>query len=183
VIELVTPLAKEQIENLHVGDRVELSGYVYTARDAAHLRFCHAIERGEDLPIDVKNQVIYYAGPTPARPGRVIGSLGPTTSSRMDFCTPQLIERGLKGMIGKGERSELVREAIEKFKAIYLVAIGGAGALLSRYVEDASIVAYEDLDPEAIYRLRIARMPLIVAIDCYGRDIFQEEVPKWRRRV
>lgn len=182
MIELATPLTKEQVENLHVGDRVELSGYVYTARDAAHLRFCRAIERGEDLPIEIKNQVIYYTGPTPAPPGRVIGSLGPTTSSRMDFCTPQLIERGLKGMIGKGERSALVREAIEKFKGVYLVAIGGAGALLSKYVEEAKVVAYEDLEPEAVYRLRLAGMPLIVAIDCYGRDIFEEEVPKWRRK-
>jgi len=182
MIEITTPLAKDQVQDLHVGDCVVLSGYVYTARDAAHLRFCRAIELREDLPIDIRNQVIYYAGPTPAGPGRAIGSLGPTTSSRMDFCTPQLLERGLRGMIGKGERSPRVREAIEKFKGVYLVATGGAGALLSQYIKEAKVVAYEDLEPEAVYRLLVVKMPLIVAIDCYGRDIFEEEKSKWRRK-
>ncbi len=179
--EIITPLTQDKVNQLRTGDRVRLSGWVYTARDTAHLRFCRNLREGKKLPFEPKDQIIYYAGPAPAKPGRIIGSIGPTTSYRMDFCTPQLLERGLKGMIGKGERSYKVKEAIKKYGAVYMIATGGAAAFLSSFVKEAVIFAYEELGPEAVYHLRVENLPLVVAIDCRGRDLFEEETDKWRK--
>jgi fumarate hydratase subunit beta len=165
-----TPLTKEKIEKLKVGTRVLLSGVIYTARDAAHQRLVKAIEKGKKLPLPLKNQIIYYTGPTPAKPGKVIGSAGPTTSSRMDSYTPALLKKGLKGMIGKGERSAEVTKAIKRYKAVYFLATGGAGALLAQRIKKCDLVAYPDLGPEAIYRLEVENFPLIVAIDSQGKN-------------
>jgi len=172
-IRIQTPLSDEQIVHLHAGDRVLLSGVVYAARDAAHERIHRLLMDGKKPPIDLRGQVIYYVGPAPARPGRIIGSAGPTTSSRMDLYTPTLIAHGLKGMIGKGNRSREVREAIQAYKAVYFGATGGAGALLSQRVRSAEVVAYEDLGPEAIYRLVIEDFPVIVINDAYGGDAYE----------
>lgn len=172
-IRIQTPLSDEQIAALHAGDRVMLSGTVYTARDAAHKRLFDLLKAGQDLPFDLRGQVIYYVGPAPAPPGKVIGSAGPTTSSRMDAYTPLLIAHGLKGMIGKGKRSSEVKEAIRTYKAVYFAATGGAGALLAQKVKSAEIIAYEDLGPEAIYRLVVEDFPLIVINDIYGADLYE----------
>lgn len=174
VKHLKTPLNGKDIANLKTGEQVSLSGVIYTARDAAHKRMVEALEKGEPLPIDIMGQVIYYVGPTPAKPGQVIGSAGPTTSSRMDAYTPRLLEAGLKGMIGKGKRSPEVKEAIKKHKAVYFAAAGGAGALLSKRIKKAEIVAYEDLGPEAIYRLEVEDFPVIVVNDIFGNDLYEE---------
>lgn len=171
---LKLPLSDVDISDLKAGEQLFLSGIVYTARDAAHKRMVEALEKREPLPIDIKGQVVYYVGPTPAKPGQVIGSAGPTTSSRMDVYTPKLLEYGLKGMIGKGKRSEDVREAIIKYKAVYFAAAGGAGALLSKRVKKAEVVAYEDLGTEAIYRLEVEDFPVIVVNDIYGTDLYEE---------
>jgi len=165
------PLKDNDIFELKAGDEVFLSGIIYTARDQAHLRISKMIDTGEALPIDLNRQVIYYCGPTPAG-NRVIGSCGPTTSGRMDGFSPTLLQCGLKGMIGKGSRSDKVREAIAKFEAIYFVAPGGAGAYISERVKSCEIVAFEELGPEAIYKLEVKDLPLIVGIDCKGRDIY-----------
>lgn len=172
--KLKVPFSDTDIANLKTGGQISLSGVVYTARDAAHKRMIEALEKGEPLPIDIRGQVIYYVGPTPAKPGQVIGSAGPTTSSRMDVYTPMLLEAGLKGMIGKGKRSPEVREAIKKHKAIYFAAAGGAGALLSKRIKKAEVVAYEDLGPEAIYRLEVEDFPVVVVNDIYGNDLYEE---------
>jgi fumarate hydratase subunit beta len=171
---LTAPLGEEKIVNLKTGEQILLSGILYTARDAAHKRMVEALDKGEPLPFDIKGQVIYYVGPTPAKPGQVIGSAGPTTSSRMDAYTPRLLEAGLKGMIGKGKRSQGVVEAIKKYKAFYLAAAGGAGALLSKRIKKAEVVAYEDLGPEAIYRLEVEDFPVVVVNDIYGNDLYEE---------
>ncbi|HUT83365.1 MAG TPA: Fe-S-containing hydro-lyase [Thermodesulfobacteriota bacterium] len=180
-IKLVTPLDDQSVERLKIGDRVLLSGYVYSARDAAHKRLIDLLDRGEQLPFDVKGQVIYFVGPTPARPGRPIGSAGPTTSSRMDKYSPRLIAQGLKGMIGKGFRSLEVIEAMKKYKAVYFAAVGGAGALLAQRIKESEIVAYEDLGPEAIRRLKLDNFPVIVVNDCRGNDLYREGVKKYKR--
>lgn len=172
--KLNLPLNDADIIGLKTGEHILLSGVLYTARDAAHKRMTETMERGEPLPIDIKGQVIYYVGPTPAKPGQVIGSAGPTTSSRMDAYTPRLLEAGLKGMIGKGKRSPEVVEAIKKYKAVYFAAAGGAGALLSKRIKKAEVVAYEDLGPEAIYRLEVEDFPVIVVNDIYGNDLYEE---------
>lgn len=172
---LVTPVTDEAIRLLSVGDRVLLTGVVYTARDAAHKRMAEIIEAGEpgkNLPFDFRGQIVYYAGPSPARPGRQIGSVGPTTSGRMDAYAPLMIGHGLKVMMGKGRRSEAVKESIRKHCGLYLVAVGGAAALISRSVIKADIVAFPDLGPEAIYRLEVADFPVVVGIDSQGRDIY-----------
>ena len=169
---LLLPLDKKEIADLKAGDEVLLNGILYTARDAAHKRMIAAIKKGEKLPLSLKNQVIYYCGPTPARRGKIIGSCGPTTSSRMDEFTPALLKRGISGMIGKGGRSEKVRLAIKKSQAIYFLAIGGIGALLSRCIRKAEVIAYNDLGPEAIYRLEIEDFPVIVGIDTRGRSVY-----------
>ncbi len=177
------PLTNSSVEDLKAGDEVAITGIIYTARDAAHKRLVELISKGEKLPIDIEGQIIYYAGPTPTRPGEVIGSAGPTTSYRMDPYAPLLIEHGLKGMIGKGQRTEPVLAAMKKFRAVYFAAVGGAGALISRAVTSSKIVAYEDLGPEAIRELEVADFPVIVAQDCHGGDLFVEGAKKYSRSV
>jgi fumarate hydratase subunit beta len=176
-----TPLDEGTIESLRAGEKVFLSGYVYTARDAAHKRFITALDAGQSLPFDLQGQVIYYCGPSPARPGRVIGSCGPTTSSRMDAYAPRLIDLGLKGMIGKGKRSQAVKEAIRQQRALYFGATGGAGALLSRSIFSAEVVAYEELGPEAVFKLGVNEMPLFVINDIYGGDLYDEGMERYRK--
>lgn len=175
------PLNEEEISSLRSGDYVYLSGIIYTARDAAHKRMFEAMKRGEDLPIDLNGNMIYYLGPSPAREGQVIGSAGPTTSSRMDKYTPDMLDRGLKGMVGKGKRSPEVIEAIKRNGAIYFAAVGGAGALLSKCIKEAEIVAYEDLGTEAIRRLCIENLPVIVVIDSQGNNLYETAAEEWRR--
>jgi fumarate hydratase subunit beta len=167
------PLDQETVDTLRAGDQVLISGTLLTARDAAHQRLVAALERGEPLPIDLRGQVIYYVGPAPPRPGMVIGSAGPTTSGRMDPYTPALLAAGLRGMIGKGYRSPAVRQAIVEHGAVYFGAIGGSGALLARRITAAEVVAYEDLGPEAIYRLTVVDFPAIVINDRYGDDLYE----------
>lgn len=170
---LTTPLVDMDIESLHAGDRVCLSGMVLTARDAAHKRLLDLLENGRPLPVDVRGQVIYYVGPSPPRPGMVIGSAGPTTSGRMDSYAPRLMALGLKGMIGKGSRSQLVRESLKQQKCVYFGAVGGAGALLARHIKSAEVIAYADLGAEAIRRLRVEDFPVIVINDMYGNDLYE----------
>jgi fumarate hydratase subunit beta len=174
------PLIDKTIEGLKTGDSVLLSGVLYVARDAAHKRMAEAWERGEPLPFDIRGQTIYYMGPSPPPPGRVIGSAGPTTSRRMDSYTPQLIAGGLKGMIGKGARSAEVKDAMKKHKAVYLAAIGGAGALISRTIIKSELVAYADLGPEAILRLEVKDFPVTVINDIHGGDLYEEGKAKYR---
>ncbi len=181
VKRITTPLTDEIVEDLKVGDRVLLSGVVYTARDAAHKRMLEEYEKTGKLPIDVKGQVIYYVGPTPPKPGQVIGSAGPTTAYRMDKYTPKLHELGLKGTIGKGFRTQPVKEALKKYKAVYFAAYGGTAALLAKHIVSAEIVAYEDLGTEAIRKLVFKDFPVIVANDIYGGDIFQQGQEKYRK--
>ncbi|HIV17624.1 MAG TPA: Fe-S-containing hydro-lyase [Candidatus Alectryocaccobium stercorigallinarum] len=169
---ITLPLREEDIEDLHVGDYVYLTGVVYTARDAAHKRLCETLDAGKELPLDIKGQIFYYMGPTPAREGRVIGSAGPTTATRMDKYAPRLLDLGLKGMIGKGKRSQEVLDAVVRNKAVYFAAVGGAGALLSRCITKSEVVAYDDLGTEAIRRLEIKDFPVIVAADIYGQKIY-----------
>ena len=167
------PMKEEDMISLRAGDYVYLSGIVYTARDAAHKRMKEALDGGTALPIELQGSSIYYMGPSPAREGQVIGSAGPTTASRMDKYTPQLLELGLKGMIGKGKRSQAVKDAIVKNKAVYLAAVGGAGALLSKAIVKAEVVAYDDLGTEAIRRLEVEKFPAIVVIDSQGNDLYE----------
>ena len=181
-ISLSLPLKEQDIVRLKAGDRVLLTGVLYTARDAAHKRLVEALERGEKLPIDLKGQVLYYVGPSPAPPGKVIGSAGPTSAYRMDRYTPRLLQAGLRGMIGKGPRSEKVREALKQHKAVYLAATGGAGALLSQRILKAEVVAYADLGPEAIRKLEVKDLPALVINDTHGGDLYQEGREKYRRR-
>lgn len=176
---ITTPLCEEDIRNLHCGDSVLISGVVYTARDAAHKRLIELLERGEELPIEIKDSVIYYVGPAPAPPGRVIGSAGPTTSYRMDSYTPMLLDLGLKGMIGKGKRSDEVIEAMKRNGAVYFGAIGGAGALLAACIKEADVVAYDDLGAEAIRRLVVRDFPAVVVIDSYGNDLYAQGRKKY----
>jgi fumarate hydratase subunit beta len=180
VTNLKTPLTAKDVEPLRAGDRVTISGIVYTARDAAHRRLVDLIEAGKDLPFKVEGQVIYYVGPSPAPPGRVIGAAGPTTSYRMDPYAPKLMELGLKGMIGKGKRSDEVKEAIKRHKAVYMAAIGGAGALMSKAIKSARVIAYEDLGPEAIRELEVENLPAIVVNDTVGNDLYIEGTDKYR---
>ena len=169
-----TPLSDADVGSLKAGDRVRISGVLYTARDAAHARLLPLIEKGERLPIDVKGQIIYYTGPSPARPGSVIGSVGPTTASRMDKFTPALLALGLKGTIGKGYRGQAVKDALRQHKGVYFGAIGGAGAVLSEFVKKSEVVAYEDLGTEAIRRLEVEGFPAIVLYDSHGGDLYQD---------
>jgi fumarate hydratase subunit beta len=174
VIRLRPPLFDADVEALRAGDPVLISGTVYTARDAAHARLVELIHAGKELPFDLRGQVIYFVGPTPAPAGRPIGSAGPTTSYRMDPYSPLLLEHGLKGMIGKGKRSPEVLEAMGKFKGVYFAAVGGAGALISQRIKGAEVVAYEDLGPEAIRKLQVADFPAVVVNDCHGGDLYAE---------
>ncbi len=171
---LQPPLAEADVRSLRAGDEVLITGVVYTARDMAHKRLCQSIEAGEALPFELDGAIIYFVGPTPARPGRVIGAAGPTTSSRMDAFSPKLIARGLRAMIGKGYRGSEVREALKKYGAVHLSAIGGAGALLSKHIVSAEVIAYEDLGTEAIRRLEVVDFPAIVAYDANGETVYKE---------
>jgi fumarate hydratase subunit beta len=177
-----TPIEDKMRKKLCAGDSVSLSGVIYAARDAAHKRLTDALKSGKALPFELKGQTIYYMGPTPARPGRVIGSCGPTTSGRMDAFTPALLAAGLAVMIGKGERSAEVKEAIKKQRAVYFVTYGGAGALLAKTVRKAEVVAYPELGAEAIMRLEVEDFPVIVANDMHGGDLFEEQIAKHRRK-
>jgi len=177
---LRTPLNSNDIEFLRSGDRVTISGTLYTARDTAHRRLMELIEAGMDLPIPIEGQVIYYVGPSPAPPGRVIGAAGPTTSYRMDPFAPRLLELGLKGMIGKGKRSKEVLEAMVKYKGVYMAATGGAGALMARAIKEARVVAYEDLGPEAIRELKVEMFPAVVVNDTLGNDLYVEGQKQYR---
>lgn len=167
-----TPLTKREIERLNVGEEVLLSGIIYTARDQAHKRLAEAIQKGKKIPLGLKSQIVYYCGPTPAPKSKIIGSCGPTTSSRMDEFTPVLLKEGILAMIGKGRRSTQVIQAIKKYRAVYFLTYAGCGALISKYVKEAHLVAYPDLGPEAIYVLRVQDFPLIVGIDTRGKDIY-----------
>jgi fumarate hydratase subunit beta len=181
IIRINPPLTNEQVAALKSGDRVLISGIIYTGRDAAHKRMFELLQAGKELPVDLKGQIIYYVGPTPARPGQVIGSAGPTTSGRMDAYAPRMLEYGLKGMIGKGMRSAEVKEAIKQYKGVYFAATGGAGALLAKTIKKAEIVAYPELGPEAIYRLEVLEFPAIVINDCYGNDLYLEGVKAYAK--
>lgn len=168
-----TPLSEELVRTLRAGDYVYITGTIYTARDAAHKRMFESLLAGENIPIDLRNNIIYYLGPTPERKGQVIGSAGPTTSSRMDKYTPLLLEKGLKGMIGKGKRSKEVIESMKKNKAVYFAAVGGAGALLSKRIQKSKVIAYDDLGTEAIRELYVKDFPVIVVIDAHGNNLYE----------
>lgn len=177
---LTVPIEKEEVLQLKAGDYVYISGIIYTARDAAHKRMFEALQNGEALPLELKNNAIYYMGPSPAREGRVIGSAGPTTSSRMDKYTPALLELGLSCMIGKGKRSKEVKESIVKNGAVYFAAVGGAGALLSRGIIDSEVIAYDDLGTEAIRKLTVKDFPVIVVIDSQGNDLYETACEQYK---
>jgi fumarate hydratase subunit beta len=179
VIKLTPPLSDADVESLKIGDRVLITGAIYTGRDAAHKRLIDLIQAGKPLPLELQGQIIYYVGPSPAKPGRAVGAAGPTTSYRMDAYAPELIRLGLKGMIGKGARDQAVRDAMEEYKAVYFAAIGGAGALMAQTIKDAEIVAYEDLGPEAIRRLEVEEFPVIVVNDVRGNDLYEEGVKEY----
>ncbi|HID32065.1 MAG TPA: Fe-S-containing hydro-lyase [bacterium (Candidatus Stahlbacteria)] len=181
MIKLNTPLTDDDIQKLKIGDRVLLNGIIYSARDTAHKRLVELIDKGEKTPIELKGQVIYYVGPAPAKPGYPIGPAGPTTSIRMDPYTPKVLSQGVKGLIGKGNRTEPVVEALKRYKAVYFVAIGGAAALISKRIKSSRVVAYEDLGPEAIREMEVEEFPLIVANDCHGGDLFKEGVSRFKR--
>ncbi len=182
VIHLKTPLTDDAILRLKIRDKVLVSGIIYTARDAAHKRLVELIDQGKELPFDIRNQIIYCVGPSPARPDRPIGSCGHTTSYRMDVYTPKLLAKGLKATIGKGNRSEAVIEAMKQYKAVYFGATGGAAALLAKTVKKADVIAYQDLGTEAIMRLEVEDFPAVVVNDIYGNDLFKEGVAKYERK-
>ena len=180
-IHITTPLTDEIISNLKSGDEVLISGTIYTARDAAHKKLVDSINSGENLPFDIKNAIIYYVGPSPKKPGDVIGSAGPTTSYRMDAYTPTLLDLGLKGMIGKGSRNKNVVESIKKNHAVYFAAIGGAGALISSTIKSSEVIAYEELGPEAVHKLTVEDFPAIVVLDSSGNDLYIIEREKYKK--
>lgn len=182
-LNIKSPLDEETVKNLKAGDQILITGVIYTARDAAHKRLIEALDKGERLPLDLTNQTFYYMGPSPARPGQAIGSAGPTTSGRMDSYAPRLMAAGLKGMIGKGNRSQAVKDAMKKYKAVYFAAIGGAGALISKSIKKAEVIAYEDLGAEAIRRLEIENFPVTVINDIYGGDLYEEGKAKYQVKV
>ena len=178
--KITSPLTDGELENLRAGDSVLLTGIIYVARDTAHKRMAEALDEGKPLPFDIKGQTIYYMGPSPARPGQAIGAAGPTTSGRMDAYSVRLIAEGLKGMIGKGMRTQAVKDAIKKYKAVYMGAIGGAGALISKSIKKCEIVAYEELGAEAIRRLEVEDFPVTVINDIYGGDLYQTGIARYR---
>jgi fumarate hydratase subunit beta len=178
-MKVTTPLTDQLVEQLHAGDKVSITGVIYVGRDAAHKRLVAALDAGDALPFDPKGQIIYYMGPAPAKPGDPIGSAGPTTSYRMDPYAPRMMEAGLKGMIGKGNRSQPVREAMAKHKAVYMGAIGGAGALIAKSIKKADVIAYDDLGAEALRRLEVEDFPAIVINDIYGGDAYEDGVKKY----
>lgn len=177
---MTTPLTDEMMTSLKIGDKVFINGIIYTARDAAHKRLIDLLDAGKPLPFDIRGQIIYYVGPSPAKPGRVIGAAGPTTSYRMDPYAPRLMELGLKGMIGKGKRAPAVKEAMIKYKAVYFGATGGAGALISKAIKAAEVIAYPELGPEAIRRLVVENFPAVVINDTAGGDLYEEGVKKYK---
>ena len=179
-VRLSTPITEEDVEKMKIGDHVLISGVIYTARDAAHNRMVAALNNNEPLPIDIKGQLIYYVGPTPTRPGHVAGAVGPTTSMRMDPFTPRLLAEGLKACMGKGNRGPEVQEALKQHHAVYFMAVGGAGAMLSQFVKKIEVVAYEDLGTESIKRLEVEDFPAVVMDDCQGRDLLMEGRKQWR---
>jgi len=181
IIRIKTPLTDTDISKLKSGDSVLITGVMYTGRDAAHKRMVDALNRSEDLPFDVKGQIIYYVGPAPAKPDRPIGSAGPTTSYRMDAYAPTLIKLGLKGMIGKGGRAKEVIDACVEYKAVYFAATGGAGALIARSIKKAEIIAYDDLGPEAVRRIEVEDFPAIVINDIYGNDLYIKGVEQYKQ--
>ncbi len=178
--KITTPLTDDIVEQLHAGDDVQITGTIYVGRDSAHKRMIAALDAGEELPLAPQGQIIYYMGPSPARPGRPIGAAGPTTSYRMDPYAPRMLEQGLKGMIGKGNRGPEVREALKKHKAIYFAAIGGAAALIADSIKEAEVIAYEDLGAEALRKLRVEDFPAIVVNDMYGGDAYEQGKAKYR---
>jgi len=180
-MKITTPMTDDVIEQLHAGDGVTITGTIYVGRDAAHKRLIEALDEGDPLPFDPKGQIIYCMGPSPAKPGKPIGSAGPTTSYRMDPYAPRLMEVGLKGMIGKGNRSMPVREAMQKHKAVYFAAIGGAAALIAKSIKEAEVIAYDDLGAEALRRLRVEEFPAIVVNDIYGGDAYEEGRTKYQK--
>ena len=180
---LTAPFTAEKTANLKAVDYVYITGTVYTARDAAHKRMAETLEKGEPLPFDIRDQLIYYLGPSPAREGRVIGSAGPTTSSRMDKYAPELLDLGLRGMIGKGKRNQQVIDAIVRNQSVYFAAVGGAGALLSKCIKKAEVIAYEDLGTEAIRKLEVENLPVIVVIDQEGRNQYEIAVEEWQKEI
>ena len=182
-LALAAPLSDEAARALRVGQRVLLSGVVYTARDAAHQRLAETLAAGEQPPVPLAGQVVYYVGPAPARPGEVIGPAGPTTAGRVDVFTPALLAHGLKGMIGKGKRSPTVRQAIVAHGAVYFVMVGGAAALIAQHIREATVAAYADLGTEAIYRLRVDALPMVVANDAAGNDLYELGQAQYRREA
>jgi len=180
-VRMNVPFSKEEAKKLKAGDYVYLTGTIYTARDAAHKRMYEALQAGETLPLDVNGNVIYYMGPSPAREGRPIGSAGPTTASRMDKYAPTLLDLGQMGMIGKGKRSDAVKEAIVRNGAVYFAAVGGAGALLSKSITASEVVAYDDLGTEAIRKLEVENFPVIVVIDVEGNNLYETAIKEWKR--
>ena len=179
--KVTLPLTDEAIRDLKAGDNVLFTGVMYVGRDSAHKRMVEALDKGQDLPFDVRGQTIYFMGPSPAKPGQVIGAAGPTTSGRMDAYSPRLMAEGLKGMIGKGLRSQEVKEAIKKHEAVYFAAIGGAGALISKAIRKSDTVAYEELGAEALLRLEVENFPAIVVNDAHGGDLYEEGKAKYRK--
>jgi len=182
-LNIKAPFDEETVANLNAGDQVFITGVIYTARDSAHKRLVEALDKGEKLPLDINGQVIYYMGPAPAKPGHAIGSAGPTTSGRMDLYAPRLMAEGLKGMIGKGNRSQAVKDAMKEYKAVYLAAIGGAGALISKSIKKAEVIAYDDLGAEAIRRLEVENFPATVINDIYGNDLYQQGKAEYQLKV
>ena len=176
-----SPISKEEIKNLKAGDYVYINGTIYTARDAAHKRMDDTLTKGEKLPLDIKDQIIYYMGPSPAREGRVIGSAGPTTASRMDKYAPRLLDLGLGAMIGKGKRSKEVLDAIVRNGSIYFAAVGGAGALLSKCIQKSEVIAYDDLGTEAIRKLEVKDFPVIVVVDAEGNNLYETAIEEYKR--
>jgi len=181
IIEVTTPLEEEKVIQLKAGNFVSISGYIYAARDAAHKRIFELINKGQKLPIELKEQIVFYAGPTPAKPGYTCGSVGPTSSYRIDLYTPPLLDRGIKGMIGKGLRSKEVIDSMKKNKAVYFGAVGGAAALIAQRVKRSEVIAYEDLGTEAIYRFYVENFPAIVVIDSAGNNLYETEPPKYAK--
>jgi fumarate hydratase subunit beta len=179
-VRVAMPLTDEDVEQLKIGDHVRITGTIYTARDAAHNRLIQTLDVGGELPIDVRGQLIYYTGPTPARPGRPIGAMGPTTAMRMDPFTPRLLQAGLKATIGKGNRGPEVRDALKQNKAVFFAAVGGAGAMLSQFIKKVEVIAYEDLGTESLKRVEVEDFPAVVMDDCNGRDLLEEGRKQWR---
>jgi fumarate hydratase subunit beta len=179
-VRITTPITDDDVSQLKIGDHVRINGTIYTARDAAHNRMIDSLNKGEPLPIDIKGQLIYYTGPTPARPGRASGAIGPTTAMRMDPFTPQMLAAGMKACMGKGNRGPEVREALKQYHGVFFAAVGGAGAMLSQYVKKLEVIAYEDLGTESLKRAEVVDFPAVVMDDCEGNDLLNEGRKQWR---